>query len=125
MSVNTSKYSIDWEKSVSKPQKLVKDILSPYWAGHCVCEEFYIPSSKLRVDLINFTLGIVVEISPKGSHSFNNFFHKNRPNFLAGAKRDIKKMEWVELNGFVYIEIDDQDLKDSRKILAKVLDTTN
>ena len=120
VSINTSKYSIDWDKKVSNPQKIVKDILRPYWSGHSVCEEFYIPSTKMRVDLINFTLGIVVEVSPKGSHQFNQFFHKNRPNFLASAKRDFKKMDWVVLNGFEYVEIDDVDLKDESKIREKL-----
>ena len=120
VSVNPTKYVIDWEKKVSKPQQMVKNAIAPYWRGHLVCEEFYIPSSKMRVDLVNFTLGIVVEISPKGSHKFNNFFHKNRPKFLAGVKRDIKKAEWAVFNGFEYIELTDDDLKSAETILEKI-----
>ena len=120
VSINTSKYSIDWEKKVSKPQKFVKDTLRPYWEGHSVCEEFYIPSSRMRVDLINFTLGIVIEVSPKKSHSFNEFFHKNRSNFLSSAKRDLKKLEWTILNSFQYIEITEEDLRSEKSILDKL-----
>ncbi|MDB4314582.1 hypothetical protein N9955_00985 [bacterium] len=121
VSINPTKYLIDWEKVVSKPQKQVKDVIAPYWKGNLVCEEFFIPSSKMRVDIINFSLGIVVEVSPKGSHGYNNFFHKNRPKFLSGVKRDLKKTEWILSNDFEYIEIDDEDLKDNEKILEKII----
>ena len=118
--VNIAAYTIDWDKKVSKPQKIVKDIIRPIWAGDLVCEEFRIPSSKLRIDLINFTLGVVVEVSPKSSHSFSVFFHKNRSNFLSSRKRDIKKEEWSLSNGFIYIELIDKDLADQELIFNKL-----
>lgn len=119
--VNTTKYSVDWDKVVSKPQKEVKDILKQIWFADCVCEEFYIPGSKMRIDLINFSKKVVVEVSPKGSHKYNPFFNKNRQNFLKAAKRDLSKAEWCEKNGFRYVEIKDEDLKEG-KVLSKVLE---
>lgn len=121
VNVNAAKYLIDWDRAVSKPQKKVKDILRPVWSGNFVCEEFTIPSSRMRVDLINFTQGVVVEVSPKGSHSYNDFFNKNRSSFLRSVKRDMEKVKWAELNDFRYIEIDDEDLKDDERILEKIL----
>lgn len=120
VTVNTSKYSIDWEKKVSRPQKIVKDIIRPLWEGNIVCEEFRIPSSKLRIDLVNFTLCIVIEVSPKSSHSFNEFFHKNRSGFLSSCKRDITKQEWCQTNGFIYVELTEQDFKNPEQIIEKI-----
>lgn len=121
VNVNVTKYLIDWDKIVSKPQKQVKDALKPIWQRQLVCEEFRIPSSKMRIDLINFSLKIVVEVSPKGSHKFNKFFNKNRSNFLSAVKRDISKAEWCENNGFRFVEIVDEDLKKGN-IVNKVLE---
>lgn len=120
VTVNASKYSIDWEKKVSRPQKIVKDIIRPLWEGSIVCEEFRIPSSKLRIDLVNFTLGIVIEVSPKSSHSFNKFFHKNRSGFLSSCKRDINKQEWCQTNGFIYVELTEQDFGNPEQIIEKI-----
>ena len=119
--VNPSKYLIDWDRTVSKPQKQVKDSLFQIWAADYVCEEFCIPGSKMRIDLINFSKKVAVEVSPKGSHKYNEFFNKNRENYLRATKRDISKAEWCEKNGFRFVEIKDQDLKEGR-ILSKVLE---
>lgn len=121
VNVNPSKYLIDWDRVVSKPQKQVKDAIKPIWSADYVCEEFYIPGSKMRIDLINFSKKVVVEVSPKGSHKYNPFFNKNRSNFLSAAKRDLSKAEWCEKNGFRYVEINDLELKEG-KILSKVLE---
>lgn len=121
VNVNPSKYLIDWDRVVSKPQKQVKDAIRPIWSADYVCEEFYIPGSKMRIDLINFSKKIVVEVSPKGSHGYNEFFNKNRPNFLRASKRDLSKADWCEKNGFRLIEIRDKDLKEG-KILSRVLE---
>lgn len=52
-------------------------------------------------------------ISPSSSHSFNPFFHKSRAGgFLASLKRDQGKEEWILENGFQYICLGDEDLKD-------------
>lgn len=117
VNVNTAKYSIDWSAAVSRPQKKVKDFLHSFWRYDNVLEEFVIPGSKLRIDLLNLTKiedynGVAVEISPQSSHSFNSFFHKDRVGgFLASVKRDLGKMEWIQANGFLYISLDDADLK--------------
>lgn len=106
-----AKSKIDWDRSVSKPQKRIKDIVKPLWCFQDVHEELYIPSSKLRVDLINFTTSTVIEVSPKQHDTYNEFFHKDRQKFLRSLERDFKKIEWCEMNGFQYIEIDEKTLK--------------
>lgn len=106
-----AKSKIDWDKSVSKPQKRIKDIIKPLWIYQDVHEELYIPNSKLRIDLINFTTSTVIEVSPKQHDTYNNFFHKDRQKFLRSLERDFKKIEWCEINNFKYIEIDQERLK--------------
>lgn len=122
ISKNLSKYEIDWDRKVSAPQKRVKDIVYPDWYGDRVFEELLIPSSRLRVDLVNFSKMLVIEISPKQHREYNEFFHKNRSNFLAAQKRDFDKIKWVEENGFTYIEIDQDDLKLSDEEILKKID---
>ena len=122
VSKSFSKYKINWERHVSRPQKRVKEIICPYWFGQDVYEELSIPSSKLRVDLFNASKGIVIEISPIQHKIYNQFLHGNRLKFLEAQKRDLQKIDWVELNDFTYIEIDEIDLKKSdEEILEKIL----
>jgi hypothetical protein len=106
-------YALDWNRKVSKPQKRVKDFLRPYWVSHVLSEEFAIPGCgkrPLRVDLINWTRQIAVEVSPVSSHSFNQFFHKDRIRFSAAVHRDLKKEEWCKMIGFTYVELNEKDI---------------
>lgn len=104
--------NIDWDKVISKPQKKVKDFLHRYWEYDPVCEEFYIPGSKLRIDLFNIRLKIAVEISPDAYHvNFNSFLHKDRFNFLKKVTSDEQKREWCNRNGIRLIELYDDDIK--------------
>lgn len=117
-----SKYKINWDKTVSKPQKRIKDIIRPFWEGQDVYEELVIPSSKLRIDLVNFTQNIALEISPRHHKEYNPFFHKNRSAFLASINRDKDKFNWCETNGMKIIELFEEDLKKTdEEILNKIL----
>ncbi len=109
--VPTAPYAVDWARKVSGPQKAVKDFLRPYWEHGVVLEEFRIPGSKLRVDLLRLdgARGVMVEVSPESSHSFNAFFHGSLSGFKASLKRDISKARWAELNDLVYCEIVESD----------------
>lgn len=112
VNVNLSKYKIDWEKGGSKPHLKVKQFLEPYWQCFQVVEEFPIPGSKLRIDILNASQKICIEISPSSSHDFNPFFHKSRVSgFLASLNRDEAKEGWILENGFQYICLGDEDLK--------------
>lgn len=113
---SVTKYQIDWDKTVSKPQKLVKDVLYTYWKDHFVCEEMRIPGSKMRIDLINFNLEIAIEVSPSSSHEYNKFFHKNRMEYMKAKKREIQKAEWCEVNGIELIELFDEELKNIKTV---------
>lgn len=122
VNVSIEKYLIDWEKKVSAPQKKVKDLLFPFWKHEIVLEEFRIPGvGKLRVDLMKVSgQKVIIEISPRSSHSFNKFFHGSREGgFLQAVKRDLDKQEWAEKNGFIYCELRDNDLKNLSVDLLK------
>lgn len=113
-SVVLVKYLIDWNHEVSKPQKRVKDFLRKYWVSHVITEEFPIPGCgkrPLRVDLINWTRKIAIEVSPKSSHGFNQFFHKDKVRFSAAVRRDLSKQKWCEENGFKYVELTEDDIE--------------
>jgi len=106
--VSHKPHLIDWDpkREVSGPQGEVKRFLRPYWERDIVLEELPIPGSRLRLDLVNVNQGIVVEVSPFSSHSFNPFFHKSLAGFQNALKRDIKKEDWVvRIMGWRYAEI--------------------
>lgn len=104
--------NIDWDKVISKPQKLVKDFLRKYWEYDPICEEFYIPGSKFRIDLFNLRLKIAVEVSPDEIHvHYNSFMHKDRMGFLKKVKADEAKRNWCTRNNIRLIELYNEDIK--------------
>ena len=110
---NVRRYSINWEaKSRSKLQFKFKEFFYPYWKNHIVYEEFPGYGSMLKIDLLNATKKIAVEIQGSQHESFNKFFHDNsRLKYLESIKRDVKKEKWIELNEFKFLELYEDDLK--------------
>lgn len=118
VSVNLVEYVIDWDRVISRPQKATSDFLRPFWCADLVLSELRIPGSLLRIDLVNVTRKIAVEISPDALHKdFNPFLHKNRAGFLKKLKSDVKKNEWIESVGWQLIELNDKDIKNLSKEL--------
>lgn len=116
------KYRINWDKnSRSNIQYATKQFLKPYWIGHVVYEEFPVFGTKLKVDIINFTRKIAIEVQGDQHYKFNKFFHGNRNNFLGSILRDSSKLEWFQLNGITLIEIlqDEVDLLSHDFFLSK------
>jgi hypothetical protein len=110
---SVSKYLIKWDKkSRSKLQFNVKQFFKQYWENHIVYEEFPVYGTKLKVDLINVTKKIAIEVNGPQHDNFNKFFHGNsRAKYLESIKRDIQKRDWLELNNFIIMEIYQDDLK--------------
>jgi hypothetical protein len=120
VNVNISPYLIDWSRKVSAPQFKAKKFLYPYWKSSIVLEEFRIPSSLYRIDLINLSSKICIEISPDKLHlEFNKFMHGNRVGFHKKIKADADKMLWAERGGFTFLEWYDEDLKNLSKQYLK------
>lgn len=110
--VSLTKYIVKWNSpSKSAPQFATKKFLHNFWSADIVCEEFKIPGTMLRIDLINFTKKIIVETSGKQHEEFVKFFHGNRVGFLKSIKRDFSKIKWAEINGFKFLEIYDHEAK--------------
>ena len=112
VSRNVSRFRIDWEKkSRSKIQKKVKDFLKDYWENHVVYEEFPVYGTRLKVDFLNATKKVAIEVNGRQHNSFNSFFHKNsRSKFIDSIKRDLQKAEWLESNAYHLIEIEEQEV---------------
>ena len=110
---NVRKNLINWQgKSRSKLQFKFKQFFFPYWKNHIVYEEFPVYGSMLKVDLLNATKKIAVEIQGDQHESFNKFFHDNsRLKYLQSIKRDVKKEKWLEMNEFKFLELYEDDLK--------------
>ena len=108
-----SKYTIDWDaKSKSNIQFKTKQFLKPFWQNHIVYEEFPVYGTKLKVDFINATKRIAIEVNGTQHNKFNKFFHNNsRANYLESIKRDVKKREWLELNNFLIVEIEQNEVE--------------
>jgi len=116
-SKKVSKYLIDWDKkSKSNIQFETKQFLKVFWENHIVYEEFPVYGTKLKVDFINATKKIAIEVNGVQHSQFNKFFHNNsRAKYLDSIKRDVKKREWLELNNFKIVEIEQNEVKDLSK----------
>jgi hypothetical protein len=110
---NVKKNIIKWQdKSRSKLQFDFKQFFYPYWKNHIVYEEFPVYGTLLKVDFLNATKKIAVEIQGNQHESFNKFFHDNsRLKYLQSIKRDVQKSKWLEMNNFKFLELYENDLK--------------
>ena len=109
---NVSPYLIDWDgKSRSKIQFKVKQFLKDYWEKHVVYEEFPVYGSLMKVDILNATKRIAVEVNGDQHNEFNKFFHNNsRVEYWKSIKRDAEKQQWLEKNSFKLIEINEDEV---------------
>ena len=112
VSKNIDKYRIKWDGPCrSDIQFNVKRFLYPFWRNFLCYEEFPVFGTKLKVDIINLSKKIAIEVQGPQHTNFNKFFHNNsRVNYLNSMKRDHKKLEWLELNSFKLIEIVKEDM---------------
>lgn len=112
ISRNDSKYRIDFDRpSKSKGQFAVKQFLKEHCSGHILFEEIRMPQCLLRVDLLDATIKVAYEYNGVGHEAYNVFYHRNSPlNYLASIKRDDKKRQILERNGYLLIELYPKDL---------------
>lgn len=100
------KYYVDWESQRgSKIQFATKQFFKPYWEACVVLEEMPLVGTKLRVDLVNLTYRIAVEVHGQQHQTYNKFFFKNRFAWGQAVQRDGAKIQWLEKNGFSLIEV--------------------
>ena len=109
---NVTPYLIKWDaKSRSKIQATVKKFLKPFWKAQMVYEEFPVYGTKLKVDILNATKKLAIEVNGKQHNSFKKLFHSNsRANYLKSIKRDCQKAQWLEDNEYKLIEIEQDEI---------------
>ena len=121
-SKNVTKFLIKWDsKSRWKLQFKAKQFFKPIWENQIVYEEFPVFGSRMKVDLLNATKKIAIEVNGPQHSSFNKFFHNNsRMNYLESLKRDHEKSLWLEQNNFTLIELEKKDVDTlSRELLCE------
>jgi hypothetical protein len=107
---NIKKYLIKWEgKSRSKLQQNVKLFLKAYWQGDVVFEEMKVAGTRLSLDFYNANKKIAIEVQGEQHFKFVPFFHNTRGSYLKQIKRDVKKIEFCELNEINLVEIYPKD----------------
>lgn len=76
-------------------------------------EEFPVYGTLLKVDILNATRKIAIEVQGGQHGKYNKFFHKNSvANYIASFKRDNKKYNWLVSNGFEVVEIFEEEVAD-------------
>jgi hypothetical protein len=107
-----NKYLIKWhEKSRSNPQFKVKQYLEPFWCSDIVFEEFPVAGTRLKVDILNLTKKIAIEVHGQQHEKFNPFFHdKKRSKFLKSIKNDFLKEEFLKKNNINLLIIYDNEV---------------
>lgn len=113
--VKLAPYLIDWAppREVSAPQARVKAFLRPFWQHDTVVEELRLPGSRQRLDLLNISHQIAIEVSPRGSHAYNPFFHRGSVAVYRQAlKRELDKERWCQINGLTLCELVEEDLQE-------------
>ena len=113
-------YGIEARFPVSEIE--AKNFFKDYWENHICYEEFPVFGTRLKVDLINFTRKIAVEVQGDQHNQYNKFFHGgSRDKYLASIKRDMKKINWLEMNEFKVLEIETKDIENLSR--AYIFDT--
>jgi very-short-patch-repair endonuclease len=70
----------------------------------------------MKVDILNATKKIAIEVQGRQHTSFNKFFHNNsRLKYLESIKRDAQKAEWLESNGYTLVEIHEKEVDSLNK----------
>jgi very-short-patch-repair endonuclease len=65
----------------------------------------------MKVDFLNATKKVAIEVNGPQHDSFNSFFHKkSRLNYLKSIKRDYQKAKWLELNEYTLIELSTEEV---------------
>ncbi len=75
----------------------------------------------MKVDFLNATKKVAVEVNGPQHDSYNSFFHKNsRLNYLKSIKRDFQKADWLKKNGYKLVELSTEEVENlSKDFLVK------
>jgi hypothetical protein len=79
--------------------------LRQLYKGAVILEEFTIPGSKLSLDFFVPSFKAAFEFQGNQHDGFNQFFHKDKNDFIKQSQRDQNKKDWCKLNAIKLIEI--------------------
>ena len=86
-----------------------RELISKIFPFEIVYEETTLPGSRTRgtgllyADFIIPKLHIMIEVHGEQHYKFSKFFHKTKKGFQEHKRRDLKKIEWCELNEITMI----------------------
>ena len=119
--LSEKKYSIKWDsESLSLFQFNVKQFFKKYWIKDIVGEEVLIPQTRLRVDIVNFSRKIAVEVNGLFHVEYTPYFQNSVEDFERQVYRDVLKEHLLEKNGFKVIEIYEKNMPLKEKWVEKV-----
>ena len=119
--LSEKKYSIKWDsESLSLFQFNVKQFFKKYWIEDIVGEEVLIPQTRLRVDIVNFSRKIAVEVNGLFHVEYTPYFQNSVEDFERQVYRDVLKEHLLEKNGFEVIEIYEKNMPLKEKWVEKV-----
>jgi len=114
---SVTSYLIDWDgKSRSIAQFDVKSFLKTYWKSHIVYEEFPVYGTRLKVDILNATKKIGIEVHGPQHEEFHYFHNGSRTAYLKGIKNDQIKAQWLGDNGFQHVIIYTKEISELSKV---------
>jgi very-short-patch-repair endonuclease len=88
----------------SKYHLLARNIIRGIF-GDQIYEEVHIPGEGFYLDFFLPGRKIIVEVNGQQHYTQNNFFHKDKSDFLKQKRNDKKKKEFAEINGFSFVEL--------------------
>lgn len=119
--LSEKKYFIKWDsESLSLFQFNVKQFFKKYWIEDIVGEEVLIPQTRLRVDIVNFSRKIAVEVNGLFHVEYTPYFQNSVEDFERQVYRDVLKEHLLEKNGFEVIEIYEKNMPLKEKWVEKV-----
>lgn len=83
----------------SKHQHHLYELCCCLYGSQNILWEYVIPELNLRIDILVKHLGIAIEYDGEQHYHYNEFFHGSVDGYVASAKRDLAKEEWIKQHG--------------------------
>lgn len=109
--LSVKRFLINYDSpSLSLFQSSVKKFFQPFWSEDVVCEEVILPDTKLRVDIMNFTKKVAIEVNGLFHVQYSPHFQKTEEDFEKQVFRDVYKEHLLQKNGFEVLEIYEKNM---------------
>lgn len=106
-----NKYRLDWRNDGNSSLEIkFRDLIYPFWKHYIVLFQCTVPGSLLKVDFLNCSKRLAVEINGPQHNKYIRHFHRSRNGYLNSLKRDISKFKWLEDNHIQILELQGEDL---------------